>query len=587
MNKKRNTKSFSGSKDKVGVKQDHAGKSVSGVDETRTLVKTGFARQGDLIAMVHTPVLGKEGRTVLGEIIPVEKVSEPRLVAGKNVIIDKGTQYIMKTTGAVEVCKDQKGTHYISGKLYRHGEFRVYISDDEMNATLSVTPPMGGAKPVVLEDILRQCEEQGILYGLKKEIIEETTSKVCEDRMAVSDVIIAEGDLPVEGKDGEIEFKVVRASGSTVAIRDDGGVDYKSQDRVTNVKKDQLIAVVIKERPGERDGHTVRGEVLPANSGTTVDFEIGNNIRIEDKGSSIEYYSTINGQLLSTGAWISVEPVLTIEGDIGPKTGNISFNGVVYIKGSIKDNYQVLSKKDIVVEGNIGNCIVKADRNLIVRNGIVGKGKGFVDAGVDVTVKFAENSNIRAGANIYIQRAALNCTLTVGSRIISLKEKGAIIGGDIRAKEGIEVKVLGNESEHRMNVRVGSDFILEESMEELVRKRRKFEEALRKIALLLDKLKKVSQDPLGLPQNLKKLYAESMKKGTIAKVAIGELNKKQSQLLVNLEKVYDAEIKVRDRMHRGVKVHIGKMSFEIENAQTNVRLYYDKNLEKIAVEPRM
>jgi uncharacterized protein (DUF342 family) len=587
MKKKNYDKNSSGSPDKIRGKQDHAGSAVDGDGETRTLVKTGFAKQGDLIAMVHPPVLGKEGKTVLGEIIPVKKVSEPRLVAGKNVIIEKGTQYIMKTTGAVEVCKDQKGIHYISGKLYRHGEFRIYISDDDMNATLSITPPLGGAKPVTPEEILHRCEQQGILYGLKREIIEETIDKVCRDRVADSDVTIAEGDLPVDGKDGYIEFKVVRATGSTVAIRDDGGVDYKSQDRVTNVKKDQLIAVVIKEQPGGRDGHTVRGEVLPANSGTPVEFEIGNNIRSEDKGPRIEYFSTINGQLLSTGKSISVEPVLTIEGDIGPKTGNISFNGVVYIKGSVKDTYQVLSKKDIVVEGNIGNCIIKADRNLIVHNGIVGKGKGYIDVGLDVTVKFAENSNIRAGGNIYIQRAALNCKLTAGSRIISLKEKGQIIGGDIRAKEGIEVKVLGNESEHRMNVRVGTDFLLEESLEELAMKRRKFEEALKKIALLLDKLKKVSQDPTRLPQNLKKLYAESMKKGTIAKVAIDELNTKQSQLLVKLEKVFDAEIIVRDRMHRGVKVHIGKLSFESENAEINVRLYYDKNLEKITVERRI
>ncbi len=581
------TKNSSGSADKLRGNIESAEISVPGEDKARILVRTGFARQGDLIAMIHPPVQGKEGRTVLGEIIPVKKVSEPRLVAGKNVIIKNGTQYIIKITGAVEVSKDQKDIHYISGKLYKQGEFRIHLSEDEMRATLSLTPPLGGAKPVTFEEILYQCEQQEILYGIKKEVIEETIDKVGRDRMAVADVIIAEGDLPVNGTDGEIEFKVVRATGSTVAIRDDGGVDYKSQDRVTNVKEDQLVAVVIKERSGERDGHTVKGEVLPAKSGTPVDLKIGNNIKGEDKGPIIEYYSTINGQLLSTDKWISVEPVLTIEGDIGPKTGNISFNGVVYVKGSIKDNYQVLSKKDIVVEGNIGNCIIKADRNLIVRNGIVGKGKGYVDAGMDVTVKFAENSNIRAGGNIYIQRAALNCKLTAGSRIISLQEKGQLIGGDVRAKEGIEVKVLGNESEHRMNVRVGLDFLLEESLEDLEMKRRKYEEALKKIALLLNKLKKVNQDQTRLPENLKKLYAESMKKGTIAKVAIDELNKKQSQILEKLEKVYDAEVLVRDRMHRGVKVYIGKMSFESENTQTNVRLFYDRKLRKIVVERRI
>ena len=159
-------------------------------------------------------------------------------------------------------------------------------------------------------------------------------------------------------------FHVMRASGSTVALRGDGGVDFKNIDLVTSVKKDQLLAVMKKEKPGLTDGHTVKGEVWKAQSGKPVSIDVGNNIRVEERGDAAEYYAGIDGQLMFDGYRLSVEPVLAIEGDVGPKTGHIKFNGIVHVKGSVQDTYNIFSKKDIIVEGNVGNCYIKTDGNL-------------------------------------------------------------------------------------------------------------------------------------------------------------------------------------------------------------------------------
>jgi len=115
---------------------------------------------------------------------------------------------------------------------------------------------------------------------------------------------------------------------------------------------------------------------------------------------------------------------------------SITVTGIIHIKGSVQDTYNVFAKKDIVVGGNVGNAVIQTDGNLEVKGGIVGKNKGLIRVGGDVRAKFAENANIQAGQDIHIQRAALNCKMIAGSRIVALQEKGQIIGAKSRQERG-------------------------------------------------------------------------------------------------------------------------------------------------------
>jgi uncharacterized protein (DUF342 family) len=553
-------------------------------EAVRTLVKRGYARQGDLVATLEQAVFGRDGKNVLGEVIHAKKVYVPRLVAGMNVVVEKGSRYVTRVSGLVEVSKDERGTFFIKSKLYRQGRCTVAVSDDEMQATLSLSPPVGGALGVSTEQVLEECGRLGITHGLDRRSIEEAVNRTADGGDSVENMIIARGEPPVNGENGSITFHVVRASGSAVKQRGDGSVDFKNLDRVTSVREDQLIAVMKRETAGKKDGRTVTGQVRKAQNGRPVKLEVGANIRTDDKGTGVEYHSKINGQLFTDGKKISVEPVLVIEGDVGPKTGNIKFSGTVHVTGSVLDTYNVFSKKDIIVEGSVGNCVVKTDGSLTVLSGITGKNKGKVLVQGDVTAKFAENSNIEAGGSIFIQRAALNCRLTAGSRVVAVEEKGQIVGGEIRATEGVEVKILGNDSEHRMEVKVGSNFSVEGKIAELQNKIQSYDRALKKIALILDKLKRVAPEPDRLPENLRKVYEETRKKGTVAKIAISELQKRQSQLSARLDEIRDAEIVVRESLFRGVRISFGRTAYETESTESNIRISYNRDGQRIEVE---
>ena len=554
------------------------------VEARKTLEKRGYAREGDLVATVEPAVFGRDGRNVLGETIPAAKVAVPRLVAGIHIAVEKGTQFYMRTSGVVEVSRDEEGNSYLKGKVYRRGSCSVLMSDDGMSAMLSIDAAVGDAGQVSVQDVYTELQSKGISFGIDRQAIEAAVEKVEETGESVNGIAIARGEEPIHGEDAALEFRVLRASSSSVKVRGDGRADFKDLDRITSVSADQLVALMKRETHGQEEGHTVSGESVPARDGRSIDFELGDNIRIEDKGKAVEYYAQINGQLVLDGSRMSVEPVLVIEGDVGPKTGNIRFSGIVHVHGNVKDTFKIVANKDIVVEGNVGNAVIQTDGNLEVNGGIVGKGKGLVAVGGGVKVKFAENANIQAGQDIVIQRAALNCNLVSGARIISLQEKGQIIGGELRAREGVEVKTLGNESENRMEVFVGSDFSLQSRLEDIQSKIQKYDSALKKILLVLGKLKKVNPDPAGLPDNLKKLYQDARKKGTVAKIALNELRSKEAAIEAKLEEVHQAEVVVRDTLYRGVKVHFGKSIYEPETGEYNVKVTYNDKKGSVELE---
>ncbi|RKX95384.1 MAG: hypothetical protein DRP84_04365 [Spirochaetes bacterium] len=555
------------------------------IKDERVLVKKGYARKGDLIATVHPAVLGKEGKNILGEPIPPKEVYQPKLIAGKNVKVEDGTKYFLTTDGIVEVLKDSRGVFYIKGKIYRHGSYKITVSDDEMKAYLTVIPPIGGGRSLNADEIIEDCKKRGIVFGLKEKLIRETVAKAEENREAIRDVVIAEGEEPIDGEDGKLEFKIRLATGNRFKVLNNGKVDFKEQDLITAVEEDELIAVVKKPRSGQRDGHTVLGEKIEAKPGQQVTLEAGKNIRVEDKGDEIHFYAEISGQLIRERNSISIDPLYVIDSDVGAKTGNIGFKGAVLVKGNVNDGFKVQAMGNITIQGNVGKAIVQSKENVIVNNGFAGKHNGLIYAGKDVTIKFAENGTIKAGGNIFISRAALNCKLIAGDRVISVKEKGQIIGGMVKARRGLEAKIIGNELEHKMDIFIGLDYLTEEKLTEIKGKIAKYVQNLKKVELVIGKIKKINENSGMLSESLKKIYTDARKKKALLKIAIDNLKKKEEKCLQSLSQEEGAEIIVHESIYPGVKIYFGDKLYEIDSKKNNVKIVFDTNNQKVRVMP--
>jgi len=480
--------------------------------------------------------------------------------------------------------EDKKGNKSPQAVYVRHGSFVVSISKDAIQATLTLTPAIGGGDPVAFEEILTECKNQGIVFGLKEEAIREAIREVGETQSEVRDVVIAEGEPAVSGEDGEFKLQVQLASGAKAKVSEDGSVDFKEQDIFTQVSKGELLAIVTKATEGKRDGRTVKGAEVKAGSGKSYPVDIGDHIRVEEKQDSTHYFSEIDGRLNTNRIRLTVDPVLTIEGDVGPKTGNINFRGAVVVRGNVLDTYEISAAKGIVVEGNVRNAVLRTLGDIDIQKGVIGKNKGRVIAKGNVSVRFAENANIQAGGNIVIHRAALNSRLMAGKRIISVENRGQIIGGELNAKRGAEVKVLGNEQEQKTEISVGSDFDLRRRIKDTEKKLNSHREALGKVLSFLEKLKEVAANAKTLPAEIKTKYAQAIKTKARLEEAIANMKKAIESDVRKLDQPMDATIIVHNTMHRGVRISFGKSHLEPDSVQTGVRIFFDRKNQEIKVQ---
>ena len=84
------------------------------------------------------------------------------------------------------------------------------------------------------------------------------------------------------------------------------------------------------------------------------------------------------------GTIIEVVNTYVVNGDVDYSTGNIQFNGNVVINGTVPDGFEVKAEGDIVVMKIAESARLEAGRDIIIKGGVQGKGKGLVSAGRDI-----------------------------------------------------------------------------------------------------------------------------------------------------------------------------------------------------------
>ena len=552
--------------------------------EETTFIKKGFARAGDLVATVEMGSPSREGKDVFGRARPANPVKNPRIMPRENIKQGKDQSYYMGVDGTVEVLQDKKGNIVLRAERYANGSCRLRLSEDEMQAFLSVSPPVGKGRAVGAREVMSACAELGISDAVDEQAVNHAVGCAEKDGGQPEEALIAKGSEPENGEDGQWELKAHLASGKKVRVLDDGHTDFKHQDLITEVTEGQLLVVRTLATKGGRDGRTVTGKPIKAEPGNEFDLTIGNNIRVVESGRTVEYYSEIDGQLLTSQDSLTVEPVMTVTGDVGPKSGNIEFNGVVVVTGDVDDHFEVHADKGIVVEGNVGNSLLVSNADIDILSGVVGKDKGLVAAKGNVSVKFVQNANIQAEGNINIHRAAMNCRLVAGGKIISLEEKGQIIGGESKAKDGIEVKILGNDQEHETMVSVGKDFILARKIGVTERRIHSLQQVLDKMNLILKTLHKTSPEPSGLPAKMKAVYDKAIRKKSQTEKEIKKLTDAVEYYSGKAEELTEAKVIVRETLHRGVQIYFGKFHYPADAEQTGVALSFDKKTQQVRVD---
>lgn len=242
----------------------------------------------------------------------------------------------------------------------------------------------------------------------------------------------------------------------------DGRVDFFELDLIHNVRMGQVLAEAYDEPEGFDPG------VFPAGENTYVPED---NPRV--------LCAAVDGHAFWKDGKIHVSPDFVVKGDVDYSTGNLRFAGRLIVKGSVRAGF-IVEAKEALVEGDLeGTALIRGD--LEVRGGIV-SGRHKVIVGGNLKAGYVLNSHIEVRGEVEVFRFIRNSHVYSGHWVRVLGEPGTILGGEVRAREGVSARTFGSEISSGTRIWVGIDpFLgrfLEEKQEELKRKREEVQETL-------------------------------------------------------------------------------------------------------------
>ena len=96
------------------------------------------------------------------------------------------------------------------------------------------------------------------------------------------------------------------------------------------------------------------------------------------------------------------------------------------------------------VFGIVDKSVLEATGNIIVRQGIFGKGEGYIKAGKSLWAKFINDTTVEVEENVTVYDSIVNSNITAMKNIVVRGKKAQIIGGHLLATEEICAKKIGS-----------------------------------------------------------------------------------------------------------------------------------------------
>ena len=330
-------------------------------------------------------------------------------------------------------------------------DISVTISSDEMEAFIYVQD----SSRVTKTRIMKALE----FSGVKKGIQEAEINKLLKGGFKNKTLMVAKGKAATEGPDGWYEFFFKTELDRQPKLLPDGSVDFSEIQWYEFVQSGQNIAVYHDAEMGTA-GYTVTGREIPARKGRERSVLTGKGFTLLEDDRT--YTASVSGRIILDGNRIDIDPTLTIE-EVSLATGNITFDGSVYVSGNVGVGALIQATGDVVVNGYVESATIESSEGSVcIKQGVNGNGVGYIKAAVDVSGKFFESCRVYAGNEI---RAGycLNCDLHSENKIVINGKNGQLAGGTTYAKTSIDMTYAGNRAGIATVIRLGiNDEIVEQ-----------------------------------------------------------------------------------------------------------------------------
>ena len=446
----------------------------------------------------------------------------------------------------------------------------IEVTKDEMKASVIVSPPSMSGSEASAEMIKRALQAQGIIDP-------------CVDEKRVNDFVdrpvynvpfdVAFAIQPVNGHDAYISYnfetdpKKIKAK-----VSDSGNINYKDLNQIQNVIAGQPLAQKILAERG-KGGKTVFGRYLEATNGKDIQIQLGQNVSLDRDGVTIK--ADIDGEVMLINGKITVEPVKYLD-SVNVKTGDVKFVGTVIIKGSVEEGYKV-EATNIEINGIVDKSRLEATGNIIVRQGIFGKGEGYVKAGKSLWAKFINDTTVEVEENVIVYDSIVNSNITAMKNIVVKGKKAQIIGGHLLATQEICARKIGSPGG-------GAETILEVGIDPRAKKR--LEELQTMQARSTKDFENIDLDIKNLEQQKKlrkKLPHEKEEKLRLLKEKCDQITIDLEQMTKEIDSIQKhlkelkavGKVKCEDTIYSDVKIYVRDACDEFKMECKKVTVFYD------------
>ncbi len=428
-------------------------------------------------------------------------------------------------------------------------DIKISVEKGNLEAYIKFIPPTNHGTPATLQDIKNAVTKANINFGIIDGILEE----LAEERTPNRSYLLAVGENFEDGKDGYLEyhFDISKKSRKPKTLKD-GTVDYKNLDLIDMVQKGEKLVTAHPAING-KDGKNVFGAPIPCKKPKPAPpLPKGKNTTISASG--LELYSEISGQIIFDGRKVNISPMLEVAGNIDNATGDINFNGSVVIRGNVLTGFTVIADGDIEVFGVVEGAKIKSAQNIILNSGVQGQEKADINAGGNLTVKYAESCTLTAGKDIFAD-SILHSTVKCGGSLELRGRKGLLVGGYINVGQKINAKVIGSTMATATTLQVGFNPEVLDTYKELMNEYNLIKNEYDKIDKIVDNLNTLNKET-GLSEDKKNILLKTIHTKMFLREKLNIAQEKINKIAPSLEQ-NRGYVGVSEVIRSGVKIIIG------------------------------
>ncbi|MDW2798095.1 FapA family protein [Clostridium boliviensis] len=368
------------------------------------------------------------------ELLEIERRQFAMKMKTLSNIYKKNAEAVVKTT---EESKDDTTIETTDKPEPKAAQPQLFISRDCMAAWIYVIPPMNGGSDISEENLRSALAQDRIKTG----ILEETVKSIVKDHIYDQVLLIAKGVLAKNGIDGTIKDHFERVVQLEFEEDENGSVDYKTLNNIQSVKEGEVICEITPAIPGE-DGMTVEGQKYPCTiKGIPIPVPSGRNTQPTEDGTLLISQKT--GHVTFNNGKFQVDPLLKINGNIDNSTGNLDYDGDIFISGDVRNGFIVKATGGIDIRGSVEGAQLTAQGPITIASGMSGNGRGSLTSDSYIKCRYLEHCTVKAGGNVYAE-SIINSKVQSGDEIMVTSGIGVIIGGSLLAASNINANVIGS-----------------------------------------------------------------------------------------------------------------------------------------------